>query len=53
MVKEEIALLVVMLAGYFALRDWKIDIRHWKTLPARFLDYLRHAPRISPCSLPL
>ena len=37
MVKEEVALLVFMLAGYFAIFDFRFLIADWKTLPARFL----------------
>ncbi len=46
LVKEEIALLVLMLAGYFAIRDWRLEIGNWKSLPARFFAYLKTAPRI-------
>jgi uncharacterized membrane protein len=46
MVKEEIALLVFMLAGYFTISDFRVQIADWKTLPKRFLDYLKSAPRM-------
>lgn len=46
MVKEEVALLVVMMGGYFAIVDFRFLIADWKTLPARFLAYLKSAPRV-------
>jgi uncharacterized membrane protein len=45
-VKEEIALLVFLLAGYFSISDFGLRISDWKTLPNRFLDYLKTAPRV-------
>ncbi len=46
MVKEEISLLVFMLAGYFAIADFRFAFCDFKRLPARFFSYLKHAPRI-------
>ncbi|GIL15118.1 MAG: hypothetical protein BroJett039_02910 [Chloroflexota bacterium] len=45
MVKEEISLLVFMLAGYFVIFDFRFLIFDWKTLPQRLLNYLKTAPR--------
>lgn len=52
MVKEEIALLVFTMAGYFTIFDFRrfavrnYSIFDWKTLPKRFFDYLKTAPRV-------
>lgn len=45
-VKEEIALLVFMLAGWLVIADFKLQVADWKTLPKRFFDYLKTAPRV-------
>lgn len=44
--KEEISLLVFMLAGYFAVADFRLSILDWRTLPNRFFAFLKTAPRI-------
>lgn len=52
--KEEISLLVFMLAGYFAIADFRplnsvrgrFSIFDWRTLPKRFFAYLKTAPRV-------
>lgn len=36
MIKEEIALLVFMLAGYFTISDFRFSISDWRNLPKRF-----------------
>ena len=46
LVKEEIALLVLMLAGYFVISDFRFQISDLKTFPARFFAYLKTAPRV-------
>lgn len=46
MVKEEISLLVFMMAGWLAIADFKLQIADWRTLPKRFGAYLRTAPRV-------
>jgi uncharacterized membrane protein len=45
-VKEEIALLVFMLAGYFSISNFEFRISNWGTLPKRFFVYLKTAPRV-------
>ncbi len=44
--KEEISLLVFMLAGYFTLSTFNVQLSNWQTLPHRSLAYLKTAPRI-------
>lgn len=46
LVKEEIALLVMMLSGFFAVSNFKFQISNFNTLPARFISYLKTAPRV-------
>lgn len=46
MVKEEISLLVLMLAGYFTICDFPLQISDWRTLPQRLARYLVTAPRV-------
>ncbi len=46
MVKEEIALLAFMMSAWLTISDFRFAIRDWKTLPKRFLVYLKTAPRV-------
>lgn len=46
MVKEEISLLVLMLAGYFTLLDLRFQISDPRTLPHRLVRYLKTVPRV-------
>ncbi|MDL1895796.1 DUF2079 domain-containing protein [Anaerolineae bacterium CFX7] len=46
MIKEEIALLVFMLAGYFTISDFRFSLSDGRNLPKRFFNYLKTAPRV-------
>ena len=45
MVKEEISLLVFMMAAYFTISNFEFRISNWRTLPKRFFVFLKTAPR--------
>jgi uncharacterized membrane protein len=46
MVKEEISTLVFTMAGWFVISDFRFQISDLKTLPIRFFNYLKTAPRV-------
>src|SRR5581483_11743098 len=46
MVKEEISLLVLTMAGWLTISDFRFPISDFRTLPARLISYLKTAPRM-------